>query len=45
MTKLSLPPTRITADPSTGFLKYYAISALLGFLVVGFVCWALNIAL
>jgi hypothetical protein len=42
MTKLNLPVTHIAAGQSTGFLKYYAVSAVLGFFIVLFASWALT---
>ena len=42
MTKLNVPVTQIVTAPSTGFLKYYVVSAVLGFLLVGFASWALT---
>jgi hypothetical protein len=39
MTKLRVPVTHIATGSSSGFLKYYAISALIGFLAVGSIAY------
>jgi hypothetical protein len=44
MTKLIVPHTHVAAGSSTGFLKYFAISAVLGFMAVAFALLAWRIA-
>jgi hypothetical protein len=44
MTKLNVPLTEVTERTSPGFLKYYVISAVLGFLVVASACFAWRLA-
>jgi len=44
MTKLVVPHTQVTAGSPTGFLKYYAVAAVLGFVAVAFACLAWRMA-